>query len=210
MNPITLIINDLNGKHNAKQRKEGSDSIQLNEEFPLLGPYHIYVVRGETDQFDFPMLPYGSYGYYAANGYKAICLTRTGKEIEQILQEAWPTLAHISVLSFSSFILQFYGSSSKETHHVLASKEDLLTYPKDYVLNSQEYQKIHTSVYKTCFLQISETEIIIQALTLKGWMHEKHDLGIEVFHILNQGSVHFEERKVLSTTIFTGVPEIHY
>src|SRR5262249_39694031 len=77
-------------------------------------------------QFDFPMLPHGSYGYYAANGREAVRLTRAGKEIERILAAEWRSLPAQNAVRLASFVLGFYDGGIKASHHVLADADDLL------------------------------------------------------------------------------------
>ena len=62
------------------------------DDLSIFRSYKIYVVRGRTEQFDFPILPWGSYTYYAVNSREAVRLTRAGKEIERILAEEWKSL----------------------------------------------------------------------------------------------------------------------
>ena len=214
MNPIDLIKRDLGLDQWERCRQgwaEGS-IINLQEELSIFQDHKIYLVRGQTQQFDFPMLPSGSYGYYAANGREAIRLTRTGKEIQRILAASWPSLPAQDPVKLASFVLEFYDGGIKASHHVLADEAALLakcTRPKSYHVNESAMLRASPRISITSCTTECDT-VKLRAVTLCGWMHCKQNLGIETIAISKDGTVDLRPREVLAKRIFDEVPGIMY
>jgi hypothetical protein len=212
MDPIELIQRDL-GKQEIERARESWRE-------PIVSPYRscpfvtidTFIVRGQTGQFDFPSLPTGSYGFYAANDVDAVRLTRGGKEIERILAGEWPLLPNADSAALASFILMFYDGGIKATHSVLADAESLRTFAgsrKGFEIDEQEFNRCLTSIGTTCSLMEGD-QFLIRAVTLCGWMHDKRNLGIERLRVARDGEVILDERLVLSRGIFKGIPHIRY
>src|SRR5262245_18874607 len=137
MNPVELIRIDLGPSewHRCCQAWTQENIINLQENLSIFPDFRIYLVRGQTRQFDFATLPRGSFGYYAANGKEAVRLTRAGKEIERILALQWSSLGAQSPVKLASFVLGFYDGGIKASHCVLADMDELLamsTPPSEY------------------------------------------------------------------------------
>lgn len=214
MNPVDLIKRDLGAVEWERCRQgwaEGS-IINLQQDMPIFRDYKIYLVRGQTRQFDFPMLPHGSYGYYAANGREAVRLTRAGKELERILEAEWASLPAQNPVKLASFILGFYDGGIKASHRVLAGADDLrdlASPPRDYRINECAFAKALPAIGETS-CRIEGNTIKLRTVTLCGWMHDKRNLGIETIAISKDGSVALGPREVLAEKIFDRVPGIRY
>ena len=214
MNPIELIKNEIGAEEWSRCLDSCVENrvIQLQEGLDLFESHKIYRVLGKTQQFDFTMLPRGSFCYFAANGREAIRLTKSGKEIERILGENFLTLPRQNPVGLASFILRFFGDGIKASHHVLAGEEDLAAMcsgKNSYLINATELTNSSPRLGRT-ELSFDEGSIRIRALTLCGWMHSKQNLGIEVITVSQEGRVHLGVRDVLSEKIFTQVPRILY
>ena len=57
---------------------------------------------------------------------------------------------------------------------------------------------------------VEREHIVLRAITLLGWMHEKRNLGIEVLLISKDGAVALSPRQVLAERVFVKVPAIMY
>lgn len=55
-----------------------------------------------------------------------------------------------------------------------------------------------------------DDSVVIRAVTLCGWMHDKGNLGIETIRVVRSGKVQLDKREVLSKQIFASVPSIRY
>lgn len=214
MNPVDLIKRHLGPVEWERCRRgwaEGS-IINLQEELSIFRDYKIYLVHGQTEQFDFPMLPHGSYGYYAANGREAVRLTRAGKEIERILEAEWDSLPAQDPVKLASLVLGFYDGGIKASHRVLAGADDLRDLarpPRHYPINEDAFAKALPAIGETS-CNVEGNTIKLRAVTLCGWMHDKRNLGIETIAILKDGTVNPGPRKVLAKKIFDEVPPIMY
>jgi hypothetical protein len=212
MNPVDLIKRDLGPDEwqRLRQRSGEGGIITLQEQLSCFSDYNIYLLNGEWGQFDFPMPPpYGSYGYYAANGKEAIHLTRVGKEIERILEAERASLPAQNPVKLASLVLTFYDKTS---HYVLASADnlrDLATPPKDYRINERSFAKALSRIGETT-CTVEGNTIKLRAVTLCGWMHDKRNLGIETIAISKDGTVALGPREVLAENIFDEVPDIIY
>jgi hypothetical protein len=186
--------------------------IKLDEPSCVFANFKTYVVHGATNQFDFPMLPHCSYGYYVANGSRAIRLTREGKEIEQILASEWTELRQTSPVLLASFIIRFYDAGILASHRVLKDVEDLKAMcepPSQYRLNETGLSAVRPQVGETS-LRLDGDTVILRAVTLLGWMHMKSNLGIEHIRVAHDGRVTLEPRRVLTENTFARVPQLMY
>ena len=181
----------------------------VDELSPFQSP-RTYIIHGRTGQFDFPTLPHGSYCVYVADGRRAVRLTRAGKEIESVLKEKWDTLTDCNPVILASLILKFFDGGIRSTHRVLSGEDDLRAHEKNYVLNDRELERVRSLIGTTSSAYRSHDLLVIRAVTLCGWMHDKRNLGIERIHISKSGAVHLEKREVLSKKIFKSVPQIRY
>jgi hypothetical protein len=214
MNPVELIRQDLgaDGWELAKRSWIESSVIALDDRLSVFSTYRIYRVQGTTGQFDFPMLPRCSYGYYAANGREAVRLTRADKEIETILAMEWPSFMQADPVRLASLILPFYDGGIKASHRVLADADDLRSIcqpSQQYRLNEKAFAKALPDLGITACTFVGET-VVLRAVTLMGWMHDKRNLGIETITVQKTGKVTLGVRQVLATRVFDRVPGIIY
>ena len=79
----------------------------------------------------------------------------------------------------------------------------------DYVLNNKTVEKVGDDIGATTVERRGEV-VVLRTVTLRGWMHEKNNLGVETIRVDPTGSVRMDERQVLSTDIFTSIPNIKY
>ncbi len=215
MDPVELIKRDLGADGWAAACRSRREPIQeLDEQCPFVR-YKLFVVSGQMRQFDFPTLPHGSYGYYAANGFTATRLTRESKEIESILADEWSDLPAADPVLLASVVLKFFDGGIKASHHVLKDVGSLRDFgeskysSKNYELNERQLAKVLAKIGETNSV-LSRDHLAIRAVTLCGWMHRKQNLGVESFTIDQKGNVSFARRCVLSRRIFARVPGIRY
>ena len=214
MNPVDLIKRHLGPVEWERCRQAWAEGaiINLQEELDVFPDHKIYLVRGQTQQFDFPMLPDCSYGYYAANGREAVRLTREGKEIERILAANWLSLPATDPVRLASFILGFYDGGIKASHYVLADVNELVamcTRPRTYRVNADSLARARPRLGTTTCTIEGDT-IRLRAVTLCGWMHCKQNLGVETIAIFKDGTVDLGPREVLAEKVFDEVPGIVY
>ncbi len=215
MNPIELVKGDLTPEEWEATSQSWTEPIQEVADQCPFSRYRLFLVHGRTKQFDFSMLPHGSYGYYAANGRVAIRLTREGKEIERILAEEWDALPDVDAVCLASLILKFYDAGIKASHDVLRDGHELEMYggalnlEKDFELDSKEMAKALPDMEPTQST-LKGSRLIVRALTLCGWMHEKKNLGVGSITIASDGMVSFGDRVVLSKRIFRRTPGLRY
>ncbi len=208
MDPLKLIRKDLGeDAWNARDRRS-YDTSPDERISPLRSP-KIYRFFWATGQFDFPCLPDGSYCVYAADGWKAIRLTRAGKEIESILAAKWPELSDCDPVRLADLILMFYDGGIKHSHSTLPNADALYPSDKYRVVDEAEMTRIRDSV-GTTQINVERDTVVIRAVTLCGWMHEAQNLGIEHIHIPRSGKVQFDARQTLSKKIFSKLPDIYY
>ena len=139
--------------------------------------FKTYLVHGTTGQFDFPTLPHGSYGVYAANGFKAVRLSRANKEIEKVLAEEWSSLAKCNPVVLARLVLMFYDGGIRASHEVLADANDLAAKCQSrpaYVLNEKQHASAIDRIGNT-EIQVEADAIVLRGVTLRGWMHDKRN-----------------------------------
>ena len=211
MRPSDLIRNDLGEELWAEcsLRMSSTDKLPVVEELSPFQSSKTYFIYGKTRQFDFPTLPHGSYCIYDADGRKAIRLTRQGKEIESVLNSNWHILTECSPVILANLILTFFDGGIRSTHRILADADAIHCHGKNYVLNDLEFEKSQELIGTTSASRC-DNAVVIRAVTLCGWMHDKQNLGIENIRILKSGEVQLEKRRVLSKKIFKSVPQIRY
>ncbi|TWT56283.1 hypothetical protein [Allorhodopirellula solitaria] len=218
MNPIELVKRGLSPEEwdaACQFWREPIEPIQeVADECPF-ARHRLFIVYGRTRQFDFPTLPHGSYGYYAANGRSAIRLTRINKEIQTILADEWADLPASDPVRLASLILKFFDAGIKASHHVLRDANELRNFGKPR--HSMKNYQLSEKEFQMAMPHISSTEstldgkcVALRAVTLCGWMHDKRNLGIESLTIASDGNVSFAKRQVLSRGIFDRVPAIRY
>ncbi|MDP1560716.1 MAG: hypothetical protein Q8M16_04910 [Pirellulaceae bacterium] len=215
MNPLELIKSDLTPDEWDTACQSWREPIQeLRDQCPF-ARHRLFIIHGRTKQFDFPTLPHGSYGYYAANGRSATRLTRENKEIHSILSDEWAALAESDPVCLASLILKFYDAGIKARHHVLKDADDLRSFgnptntAKNYELNDKEFSQALPRIGSTA-MALDGAMLSLRAVTLCGWMHDKQNLGVEWFTISSDGTVSFRNRDVLSKRIFRRTPSIRY
>lgn len=210
MNPVELIERQLN----ADEGTESCSVRELAEHCPFT-TNRLFIVQGMTKRFDFPTLPHGSKGYYVANGHRAMRLTRQGKEIETVLSEEWDHLADANAVLLASLILKFYDGGIRETHYVLKDLDALVSFcdsekrHRKYEIDEKQLSLAAKGIGSTSMLR-DGNGLSVRAVTLRGWMHDKRNLGVERFEVDRQGHPTFEKRLVLSRRIFSRVPMIRY
>lgn len=185
--------------------------LRIDESRCILPTYKIYRICGATNQFDFPMLPRSSYGYFAANGREAFRLTRTNKEVERILEADWESLLGVSTTTLAALVLPFYESGITESHRVLQDVSELESMCKSghFEIDPKEGSSIAKMKAEIGTKMIGES-VQVRVLTLRGWMHMKANLGIETISIGRNGHVTFAEREVWSAKLFRKFPPIMY
>lgn len=215
MNPVELVKRDLTPEEWDAACQSWREPIQeLPDQCPF-ARHQLFIIRGRTKQFDFPTLPRGSCGYYAANGRSATRLTRENREIRSILADEWAELPESDPVCLASLILSFYDAGIKARHRVLKDADGLrsLENPthavKNYELNVKEFSKALPEIGLT-EMAFDGAVLFLRAVTLCGWMHRKHNLGIESFTITSVGVVAFQKRHVLSNNVFRRVTAIRY
>jgi hypothetical protein len=214
MNPVDLIKSDLGeeGWRIARRSWAETSILVLDEELSVFSTYKIFRVHGITGQFDFPILPHCSYGYYAANGKEAVRLTRANKEIQRILASDFPSFAKANPVRLASLILCFYDGGIQASHSVLADADDLRAMcrpPRHFHLDERAFATALPNLGITS-CSVEGELIVLRAITLLGWMHDKRNLGIEVLLIAEDGAVALRPRLVLAKRVFDKVPGIRY
>lgn len=215
MNPIELVKADLSPEEWDSACQSWREPIQeVTEQCPF-ARHRLFIVYGQTGQFDFPTLPHGSCTYYAANGRSAVRLTRNNKEIQTILAAEWADLSTSDPVRLSSLVLKFFDAGIKASHLVLLDANELRNFGNrkhlmtNYQLNENQFEMAmpHIGMTESTF---DGKCLSVRAVTLCGWMHDKRNLGIESFMIGSDGIVSFAKRRVLSRRIFIRVPAIRY
>lgn len=215
LNPLELVKRDLTpDEWDAACQSSREPIRELPEQCPF-AQHRLFIIHGRTNQFDFPTLPHGSYGYYAVNGRAATRLTRENKEIQSILADEWATLAESDPVCLASLMLKFHDAGIKASHNVLKDVDDLRSFgnpahpAKNYELNDKEFNKALPNIGSTV-TAVDGAVLSLRVVTLCGWMHEKQNLGVESITIASNGAVSFRKRKVLSKRIFRRTPSIRY
>jgi hypothetical protein len=111
-----------------------------------------------------------------------------------------------------SLILPFYDGGIKASHLVLANADDLRSLcqpPRDYRLNEKAFAKALPDLGITACTFVGEM-VVLRAVTLMGWMHDKQNLGVETIAFQKTGKVTLGVRQVLATRVFDRVPGIMY
>lgn len=209
--PSHLIRNDLGEELWAQciTRMSSTDDLPAIDELSPFQSSKTYFIHGRTGQYDFPTLPHGSYCIYDADGRKATRLTRQGKEIESVLKANWHMLNECNPVVLANLILTFFDGGIRSTHHVLLDADAICCHGENYVLNDREFAKSQELIGATTASRCDDV-VVIRAVTLCGWMHDKRNLGIENIRVLQSGEVQLDKRSVLSKKIFKSVPQIRY
>ena len=207
MNPIELVKQDLTTEQLENSLLERG-VVELPDQCPFVNN-RIFAFYGATREFDFPTLPHGSFCLYAANGTRAIRLSRAQKEICQVLAQEWQHLSNADPIVLASLILKFYDGGIKSSHRVLKDEHDLIEVGPNYTINVKELDKCRDAIGETS-LTIVDQELHIRAVTLMGWMHNKSNLGVERLTVDSSGSVMLDGREQLSKRIFKSTPQIRY
>ena len=218
MRPIDLIREDLGEEmwSDCELRLSSDGELLPSDQLSPFESSKTYVIHGKTGQFEFTTLPHGSYCLYLVNGRRAIRLTRDGREIEQVLEDAWQSLIDCDPVVLATLVLKFFDGGIHESHQVLRNSDCLIScegipklFAKDYVFDESELAKSQKLIRATSVTPCGDT-LVVRAVALRGWMHDKRNLGIERIHISKSGKVSLEERQVLSERIFEAVPPIMY
>lgn len=187
----------------------------ISDELPL--EYHrLFIVWGESSQYDFPSLPSGRYAYWCANDSTAWQIKADGTGLGKLISENWHSLTNQDPVKVATFLLLFTGKGSRNTHHVIRDRADIqsmvTTYDilgeGGYVINERELAKVGDLC--TWWVDKSADRATLQALTLMGWMHDKRNIGIETVHIEREGAVSYAKRYVISQNVFKETPMIMY
>jgi hypothetical protein len=213
LNPAELVKRDLAPDEWEAACQSWRDPIQEVADQCPFSRHRLFIVHGRTKQFDFPTLPHGSFGYFAANGRAATRLTREHKEIQTILADEWDGLVAVDAVCLASLVLKFFDAGIKASHHVLCDALDLQSFgnstAKNYELNQKELTEALPNIGSTRSA-VDGGLLTVRAVTLCGWMHEKQNLGVESFTIASDGIVLLGKRYVLSRRIFRRTPAIRY
>jgi hypothetical protein len=185
----------------------------ISDELPL--EYHrLFIVWGESRQYDFPSLPSGRYAYWCANDSTAWQIKADGTGLGKLISENWHSLTDQDPVKVAAFLLLFTGKGIRNTHSVKRDRADIQSMvttkgmDAGYVINERELAKLGNVV--TRWVDKSADRATLQALTLMGWMHEKRNLGIETVHLEREGAVSYAKRNVISQEVFKETPLIMY
>jgi hypothetical protein len=210
MDPVALVRHALGeDAWHGRNRKNGLIKPKVAEDVSAFQDLKVYRCYGATGQFEFRCLPSGSYCLLAANETTAVKLTRAGGELRSIIRSNWYRLLECDPLKLARLVLRLASDSRHEDHAVLADINAIRHYRDGYVVNEEEWSRNADRAGRTSIKLYSDT-ILLRALTLLGWMHEKYDLGVETVSIKPDGIPRFEPRQVLSVRTFTEVPFLLY
>lgn len=185
--------------------------LRVDESRCILPTYDVSLIRGATNQFDFPMLPNCLYGYFAANGREAFRLTRNNKEIERLLEADWESLLSVSTTALAALILPFYESGISESHRVIQNVLELEAMCKNGAFEFDPKEQSSVAMKNAAIsTKLVGDSVEVRVLTLRGWMHTKSNLGIETISIGRNGHVTLAEREVWSEKLFRKFPGIKY
>lgn len=210
MDPVALVRHALGeDAWYGRNRKNGLITPFVDDDLSAFQNLKIYCCDGDTGQFEFRCLPSGSYCLLAANEKTAVKLSRASGELRSIIRSNWNRLLERDPVKLARLVLLLASSSRHEDHDVLADIDAIRHYGDGYVVNEEEWNRNADRAGRTSIKLYSDT-ILLRALTLIGWMHEKYDLGVETVSIKPDGIPRFESREILSARFFTSVPSIRY
>lgn len=214
MDPLKILKESIGSDRLAEAGLSWNNPInEITDELPDFSS-RVFMIRGGLKTFDFPMLPSGSLGYWCANGREAWPILADGTGLDKLLSGSWANLPGADPAALASFILRFNGQGIRYGHSVLRDVNHLSTVNKGrigsdgYRLNDRELKKTNGEI--TEFLSIDDDLVVISALTLMGWMHDKRNLGVEIIKITRDGKVGYEKRRVISKKIYKSVPAVKY
>lgn len=172
---------------------------------------NVLVVRGSG--FERPALPDGSYMYCAFDQHsrEVVELTPRNSALKQLLHRNWDVLPQLSPVSLADFILTIQTVGTVY-HEVLTDLSDLDKEGRrdeGFVLNDRA-TRLGTEMELSTWLDSSADELVIHALTLLGWMHEKQNLGVTDISVLRDGNVVTGKRQTVCEPVFLEIPWIWY
>jgi hypothetical protein len=219
MNAIELVRDDLRRDPWVNADPRLIDGLrEIPDQSPFLR-HRLFIIHGRVGQFEFRALPSGSFAYYAADGKKAIRLTRKHLEIESLLADEWDALPIADPVRLASLVLRFYDGGIRSSHDVLRDASSLRevtelrkarSFGGGFKLNERAIAAVLPRIGSTSSSVLSDGILSVRAVTLLGWMHTKQNLGIESFTIDRHGKVGFADRIVLTSRTFSDVPGIRY
>ncbi len=214
MDPLIILKESIGSDRLAEAGQSWIDQInEITDELPVFSS-RVFMIRGGRKTFDFPVLPSGSLGYWCANGREAWPILADGTGLDKLLSGSWPKLSDADPVKLASFILRFNGQGIRYGHSVLRDVNHLSTVNNGrigsdgYRLNDRELRKTNGEL--TEYLSVDDDLVVISALTLMGWMHDKRNLGVETIQITRDGKVRYEKRRVISKKIYKSIPAIKY
>ena len=85
----------------------------------------------------------------------------------------------------------------------------MCTQDQDFRVNEKALDRARRRIGTTS-CKCEGSSITLRAVTLRGWMHRKCNLGIERLTISKDGTVKLAPRAVLAKNIFAQVPQLEY
>ena len=165
--------------------------------------------------FERPSLPGGSYMYFAFDRANIdtpfLELTPRSSALDRILAANWNVLPNLSPVQLADFILTM-NTVGTEYHEVLADMAELDKQSRrdqGFVLNDDAHCLMINSPFTTS-TETTPDGILIHALTLFGWMHEKQNLGVTSITVTRGGDLHFGDRQTICEPVFRDTPDIWY
>jgi hypothetical protein len=138
-------------------------------------------------------------------------LTPRNSALKQLLHRNWDVLPQLSPVSLADFILTIQTVGTVY-HEVLTDLSDLDKEGRrdeGFVLNDRA-TRLGTEMELSTWLDSSADELVIHALTLLGWMHEKQNLGVTDISVLRDGNVVTGKRQTVCEPVFLEIPWIWY
>lgn len=163
--------------------------------------------RGAHRTFDFMSLPYGSYAYVAVCEHGAIRLRRRGRELETFLKHEWSSLKKADPVHVADFLLTFLNDGIKDQHAVIRDFEEIEQ--RNFESNNVNMEAVNSIKEKlgTTNKKMIGDQLVVRAISLRGWMHTKQELGAQTVTIATTGAVTVSTRQVLCSKIFKAIPQ---
>ena len=183
----------------------------------LFSGTHFFYLAGSD--FERPSLPNGSYLIFSASQKKGNVgffeFSPRNDSLKNHLAAYWTQLPSMPSVQLAQFIfeMQIVGTVN---HDVISSAADLEGYtfadhssPADYVLSEHGREFAERNEYRTTFGQNRDV-LVIDALTLLGFKHDKQNFGQTSIEISIDGSVEIGERRCICDPVFARIPSIWY
>lgn len=165
-----------------------------------------YYGRGQNRPFDFVSLPHGSYAYVAVCQHGAVRLRHRGRGLETVLRHEWNFLKKADPVDLAQLLLTFLNDGIKYEHSVIRSFDEIMKWDLESKNVNMEALRLIKEEIGTTTSTIVDGRLKIRAISLRGWMHTKQELGIQNLSIASTGTVAVSTRQVLCGQVFTTIP----